>query len=383
MAPTNDPWHYPRPKLANVFLRRFDPGPAEALTLFAQRRSGKTAFLKHDLATAAIEARLQPVYIDLWAHSETPGLAIADGFEAATRTLKDPKYKYGTILGRFDDSVTHLGGWGLSLGLKPREPVIAPTDVLSSIGHWSDQMLASSKRPVLLMIDEVQALAAVDSGVTVAAALRAVLQKHGRMKIRPIFTGSSQDGLQRMFNQSKAPFYRYGTSPEFPTPDDGIAAFFAMRLKESSGIDVEPDQLLTAFNTLNRQPGPFREMVESMDNDRNPNVAIYVERQIGQMQSLADARTRLARLKPIDMAVLERIHKGHPLFGKHNESSIAALLGIDQVNPKTIKDSVDKLRREGVVIRVQRGLYRIEDNELATLIATSRHTRTPQLPETL
>src|ERR1700730_7277822 len=67
-----DPWHYPRSELARTFLRRFDPGPAEALTLFAQRRSGKTAFLKNDLATIGIEAKLQPVYIDLWAHLDDP-----------------------------------------------------------------------------------------------------------------------------------------------------------------------------------------------------------------------------------------------------------------------------------------------------------------------
>ncbi len=95
MALNRDPWHYPRPELANTFLRRFDPGPAEALTLFAQRRSGKTAFLKNDLAAAALATKLQPVYIDLWAHMDDPSLAIADGFEAAARTLQDPKYKYG------------------------------------------------------------------------------------------------------------------------------------------------------------------------------------------------------------------------------------------------------------------------------------------------
>jgi hypothetical protein len=367
-----DPWHYPRQELARTYLRRFDPGPAEALTLFAARRSGKTAFLKNDLATAGIQAKLQPVYIDLWAHIDAPGLAIADGFEAAARTLQDSKYKYGNILGRFDDPVTSVGGFGFSLGVKPRDPSPAPADTLSRISFWADQMVSASKRPILLMIDEVQALAATDSGATVAGGLRAVLQKHNRMQIRPVFTGSSQDGLQRMFNQSKAAFFRYGTNPEFPTPDDGIAAFFAKRLKESSGVDVNPVDLLAAFNRLSRQPGAFRDMVEAMDNAVSSSVQTYLNRQIVQIEALTEERARLANLRPIDLAVLDRIQTGGQLFGRESERLIAARLGVDQINPKSINDSIDKLRKAGFIIRVERGEYRVEDHDIAAAATLAR-----------
>lgn len=364
-----DPWHYPRTGLAEQFLRRFNPGPAQALTLFAERRAGKTAFLQNDLAPAAIAAKLQPVYIDLWAHRADPGRAIADGLEAAARKVRDPNYKYGSILGRFDDQVTSLGAFGVSVGMKGRTEAQGPDDTISRIGFWADQLVSGSKRPILLMVDEVQSLASAGNGGDVASALRSTLQKHGRQALQPVFTGSSRDGLQRLFNQTNAAFYRYGSNMDFPAPDDGIAKFFADRLRESSGIRVPEAELLRAFNELDRRPGPFREMVEAMDNAAEPNVEKYLQRQIGEMQAMAYTRADLAKLKPLDVAVLEQILTGDgELFGRESKAAIASRIGVDSVNPKSLTDSLNKLRDLGMVTRVDRGDYRIEDRDVETLL---------------
>jgi len=128
--------------------------------------------------------------------------------------------------------------------------------------------------------------------------------------------------------------------------------------------------LLQAFNRLGRQPGAFRDMVEAMDNAVSSSVQTYLNRQIGQIEALTDARTRLARLRPIDLAVLERIESGGQLFGKDSERLIAARLGVEQINPKSINDSIDKLRKTGFIIRVQRGEYRVEDREIAAAAVT-------------
>lgn len=271
-----DPWHYPRTGLAEQFLRRFNPGPAQALTLFAERRAGKTAFLQNDLAPAAIAAKLQPVYIDLWAHRADPGRAIADGLEAAARKVRDPNYKYGSILGRFDDQVTSLGAFGVSVGMKGRTEAQGPDDTISRIGFWADQ---------------------------------------------------------------------------------------------SSGIRVPEAELLRAFNELDRRPGPFREMVEAMDNAAEPNVEKYLQRQIGEMQAMAYTRADLAKLKPLDVAVLEQILTGDgELFGRESKAAIASRIGVDSVNPKSLTDSLNKLRDLGMVTRVDRGDYRIEDRDVETLL---------------
>lgn len=366
-----DPWHYPRIALAEQYLGRFDPGPAQALTLFAERRAGKTSFLRHDLADAALRAALQPVYIDLWASRADPGRAIADGLEAATRRVKDPAYRYGSLLGRFGEDVASVGALGVSVSLRARPQHAGPESTLSRMTFWADQLVAHSSRPILLMIDEVQALAGAADGVDVASALRSILQQHGRLTIRPVFTGSSRDGLNRMFNQSNAAFFRFGASPAFPAPDDGIAEFFAARVRASSGIVIDPDALLEAFEALDRRPGPLRELVEEMDNAGDPDVPKYLQRQIGEMQAMASARADLARLKPVDVAVLEQIHAGAEIFGRAAKSYIAGRLGIASVNNKTLNDALNKLRAGGLVTRVDRGVYKIEDREVAALVAQS------------
>ena len=45
-----DPWHYPRPKLAEKYLQVFDIGLIAAQGLFAKRRMGKSEFLEKDLS---------------------------------------------------------------------------------------------------------------------------------------------------------------------------------------------------------------------------------------------------------------------------------------------------------------------------------------------
>ena len=50
-----DPWHYPRPKLAEKYLKVFDIGLIAAQDLFAKRGMGKSEFLEKDLLPAARE----------------------------------------------------------------------------------------------------------------------------------------------------------------------------------------------------------------------------------------------------------------------------------------------------------------------------------------
>ncbi|HMI73304.1 MAG TPA: hypothetical protein VK495_01285 [Steroidobacteraceae bacterium] len=57
-----DPWHYPRPKLAEKYLKVFDIGLIAAQGLFAKRRMGKSEFLEKDLLPAKISIRT--VYVD-------------------------------------------------------------------------------------------------------------------------------------------------------------------------------------------------------------------------------------------------------------------------------------------------------------------------------
>lgn len=367
---TVDPWHYPRPDLARKLLARFDPGPAEALALYAPRRSGKTSFLLNDLAATAAEQGLQPVFVDLWANRERPGEAIADALEAAARKVQSPDFKYGTVLGRFAKEVTSIGAFGVSVGMKERASVTGPStqDTLSRIGYWADQLLASSARPVMLIVDEAGALASAKDGLEVAAALRAALQRHGRLDVRPVFSASSRESLTRLFDTPDSPLYRFGVGGVLPPPDEGIAKHFAERLKESSGISVSVNALTDAYRRLDNKPAALRSLAASMDAEADPSVSKYLERQLGSQESMAEQRAGLLKkqLAPLDIALLREIASERPqLWGAEALGRIAGEAGIPIVTPKSLDDSLTRLRAAGLVARIERGLYEVEDHEAA------------------
>jgi hypothetical protein len=61
-----DPWHYPRPVLAEKYLKAFDIGLIAAQGLFAKHRMGKSEFLEKDLLPAALKRGHLTAYVNLW-----------------------------------------------------------------------------------------------------------------------------------------------------------------------------------------------------------------------------------------------------------------------------------------------------------------------------
>ncbi len=78
MVKIKDPWHYPRPALAQAYLAVFDMGLVSAKGLFARRRMGKTEFLKQDLLPRALAARYLTAYANLWDNRVNPASALAE-----------------------------------------------------------------------------------------------------------------------------------------------------------------------------------------------------------------------------------------------------------------------------------------------------------------
>jgi len=84
MSALTDPWHFPRPDLAQSYLRSFDLGLTSARGLFARRRMGKSEFLKHDLLPAAMHDGYLAAYTNLWDSTDHPGQAVATAREHNT-----------------------------------------------------------------------------------------------------------------------------------------------------------------------------------------------------------------------------------------------------------------------------------------------------------
>ena len=373
-----DPWHYPRTDLARKYLELMRPGPAESITLFSQRRTGKTAFLANDVADVAQELGRIPVFVDLWKERLDPGPALAEQLRIAALTLEQPQ-GFLQRIGRTE--VTSVGLAGQSLSFKDRPTPEAPSSPTLAISYWGDRMARATSKPIVLMVDEVQALATGKNALETASALRAFLQSPSARagRVQPIFTGSSRDGIQRLVNDSKAAFYQYGAMPDFPSPDDGIARFMAKQLKNLAGVTVDEARLLHAFEELERKPGPLKSMVVSMATDRSADVDKYLNMQIGELRAAADVRVELARLRPIEKVIIQRIADGDSLFSKEAQQDYVERVGTS-LNNKSINDALTKLRNANLVTRVGHGQYVIEDEEVAAAVVNELEDLAPKAP---
>lgn len=70
MAKSIDPWHFPRPDLASHYLEALLAAPRRPISIFGPRQTGKTTLLTTDLAHAAEQQGLVPIYVDLWAQPQ-------------------------------------------------------------------------------------------------------------------------------------------------------------------------------------------------------------------------------------------------------------------------------------------------------------------------
>lgn len=87
----SDIWHFPRPELAENYLRQFNEFGLKRIKLFAPRRTGKTQFLIKDLAPAAEQAGYLVCYVSMSEQKYAPHTALKDCFDDAKKRLEQNK----------------------------------------------------------------------------------------------------------------------------------------------------------------------------------------------------------------------------------------------------------------------------------------------------
>jgi hypothetical protein len=354
-------WYYPRPELAKRYLEEFSSRGARALTIFAERGLGKTAFLQRDLAPRAIGDGRIPIYVDVWAVRTDPAAGISGQLKAAAQRLEQKNVSRREVT-NFSVSVFGVGG-GMSTAHRP-EPG-EPANELSRINFWSDRLalLAGEKR-VLLMLDEVQELAIHSDGASVAASLRASMQRnYGRFE--PVFTGSQRDKLLQMFAVSKAPLFEFGDNIDFPPLTRTFIAFIVDRVNEEAGVRLDADQLHSAFAALGCKPGALVSLVRSMLRTNTTDVATALATTIMRERDDHERALSMAKLSPLDQVVLAGVAHERAVFSKLALESYAAFLGVEKVTPRAVQGAIARLRDEQLIYQVRRGTYRVNNSVFA------------------
>jgi hypothetical protein len=221
-------WYFHRPQLAQHYLSMLVEGPGDPIALAGERRIGKTSFLLSDLMPATVQRDFIPVYIDVWQHRSDTLAAIN---YALQETIDDLEVPGSRIARRLRTSVKKVGLGGASLELGEEPTRKRPESPFLLVDWLLKTLLREARRPVLLIFDEVQELAAAQGGENIISAIRSAIVK-SRGGVRVVFTGSSQDKLLELFSRSRAALYEGASTIAFPYLGDDFLRFIAQRVKE-------------------------------------------------------------------------------------------------------------------------------------------------------
>lgn len=257
-----DPWHFQRQDLAASVLALLADGPAQALTMFAPRRTGKTEFLLKDLGPLAEKRGHRVVYASFWQSPQSPLATLLHELEASLQG------------GAFAGGARPPAAWklrfaGKLLGAKAEVEIDPstlrgkpPTDLLLYLDHLLHRV-SGKRRPAILMFDEVQELARDGNNAPLIAALRTSLDRRSDA-LRTVFTGSSQAGLKAMFGAREAPFFHFATPVDLPSLGEEFVDHLFQTFKKTARHAPRRRELLIAFDQLHRNPYFFRALVETL-----------------------------------------------------------------------------------------------------------------------
>ena len=148
----------------------------------------------------------------------------------------------------------------IDLGREPK-PSDAK-DPLLTLDDMLGQLPATYNTPLLLMLDEVQGLAA-PGHLAFVAALRTSLDKR-RDTVRTIFTGSSMDGLRAMFTNRQAPFFYFGSNIELPPLGEDFVRHVLAAHKAATKREAPLEPAMEFFDQVDRSPFMMRSVLERM-----------------------------------------------------------------------------------------------------------------------
>jgi len=355
-----DPWHFPRPELAEGYLSAFDLKLSSARGLFARRRMGKTEFLQQDLLPAARERGYLVAYTNLWDNRSHPDVALVSalvgalapqGMKAVLAGLGRPVRKLkacAKIPGGVEGSIeAELGAVG--------EKTSALTEVLTQLDR--------QKKPLLLVIDEAQVLARADHS-DFAHALRAALDvRKGRIKV--IFAGSSETTLREMFARASEPFYNWAALEPFPLLGDEFVDFTVKLMNSMARHHLTREQGKLAFAELHHTPEFFKRFVERymLYQVQGPEAALTHTKE--SVFSDEQFLKQWADLNPADQAIILLIARGeNDLHSAAGLERLTQMLGT-KANKSTAAHALRRLQAENMVTRLAIGEYRVEDEAFA------------------
>lgn len=353
-------WHYPRTDFAKQVYTLLAESPATAVSLFGPRRTGKTEFLKEDLAPLAEKKGHRVVYASLWQALDAPLATLLFAMDEALRG--------GKLTDRLATAARDLAP---KLKLKPPgtgaeiEVDVAALKGKPESNHLLllDQYcarLADEKKPTFLLFDEFQEIARTDASAALVAALRTSLDKRRRSLVS-VFTGSSQDGLRTVFSARSAPFYRFATQLTLPILDEAFVDHQLALFKDRAKRTLARGDALKVFERVERNPLFFQQwLIQLMANKSvSPDAAITVIMEDLGQQFGFDATWK--KLDGLQRAVCRILAESEDQpYSADAYAKLATLTGAAPPTTTRVQSSVRRLSRLGWIEKGEEAWHMID-----------------------
>ena len=364
-----DPWHFERSEFTERILTLLAHGPAQALILFAPRRTGKTEFLLKDLAPLAEDGGHRVIYASFWQAPLSPLAVLLHALETSLRQ--------GSFMDRVRSSATALAPRLKLSAALPGAEVAAEVDLTALEGrppgelllHLDDLLERVSRRrkATILLLDEVQELARIRENTSLVAALRTSLDKRAE-RLRAVFTGSSREGLAAMFSARQAPFFHFATPIVLPALGEPFVDHVLDTFEKVSQRTLQRNEMLSAFERLHANPYFFRVLIETMLHDPGLTVGSALDQVRDRLAvDLGYPRIWLA-LSAIQRAVAQALARGAKRpFGQPFRRALGVALGEDAPSAGRVQAALRRLERLGLA-DTQAGDWTLADPEFAVWI---------------
>lgn len=358
-------------KLARLILHTSGASSASSgVFLAAPRRTGKTTFLRADLAPALKQAGALVLYVDLWADRQ------ADPGDAIVSAIRTELAHHDAILSRLSKAVGLKGGKvaGLEFSL---DHVGLGKDVslVQALASLSDETGA----PIVLMIDEAQQASTTTQGNDALFSLKAARdelnsQHHG---LRVVCTGSNRDKLS-LLRVSKDQAFFGAPLVDFPPLGKPFIEWFCAQAQDLPA-PLDPEQVWTLFQGAGNRPEILGAAVDQMRfdfalhaNDVPVRFEAAVREQIEQgNDELLRVFHSLTPLQSAVLRVLASAGKDYAPFEQATMDQYRNLSGKgakDAVVAQNVQAALASLQEKGLVWRASRGVYSMEDDGFTALL---------------
>lgn len=361
--------YFPRSDLLQNILRLLLSGAN--IALFAPRRHGKTQFVRNELLPAVHEAGWFAARVDLWRNRDNPALGLVEGLEAIAyatrrkRTVLSTRLSLKSVRTKFKTPGVDIEGEWTPADAAPPLPESSLENRLANAMH----RIAGHGEHALLALDEFQALATSGSENFIAA-FRTVLQDlEDRLSV--IFTGSSREGLNRLFQRAKAPLFRSAESVALPNMGDEFVDSRADYLAGIAGLQVDRNALKLLYPRLRHTPQFLNEIVRGMLVSGNADVpGAYRSWLEGKQQG--EYADLIANLGDVDFAVVLWLATSGEtsVYTADARKAMAMLMSGKDVPPASkIQTAIRRLMQAGVVDPLGvTGSYELADQGLQIIL---------------